>query len=283
MLWNGVKTSQLVRNLITIVVRLLPMEDRWRWDLNRFSISRRGIPIEYIKCPVCDSRVETTSHLFFSCFMVRQLVRLILRWWDLDYEEFDSYEQWATWLANVRIPIKNKMMLEATRTIGVGPGRVVQAISELGSAVGSLGLVGGQIVDLCSEGKQDIDLTILEYIHIHKTAKLLEAAVVGGAILGGGNSNEVERVRKYARCIGLLFQVVDDILDVTKTSEELGKTAGKDLVSDKTTYPKLMGIERAKQFAGELLAKAVDELAYFDAGRAAPLYHLAHYIAYRQN
>ncbi|KVI03169.1 geranylgeranyl pyrophosphate synthase 7, chloroplastic-like [Cynara cardunculus var. scolymus] len=171
----------------------------------------------------------------------------------------------------------------ATRTVGVGPGRVVQAIGELGSAVGSLGLVAGQIVDLCSEGKKDVDLSQLEYIHIHKTAKLLEAAVVGGAVLGGGNSGEVERVRKYARCIGLLFQVVDDILDVTKSSEELGKTAGKDLLRDKATYPKLMGLERAKEFAGELLGNAVDELAYFDAGKAAPLYHLAHYIAYRQN
>ncbi|XP_076885570.1 heterodimeric geranylgeranyl pyrophosphate synthase large subunit 1, chloroplastic-like [Bidens hawaiensis] len=171
----------------------------------------------------------------------------------------------------------------ATRTVGVGPGQVVQAISELGSAVGSLGLVAGQIVDLASEGQQDVDLNKLEYIHVHKTGKLLEAAVVGGAVLGGGSSGEVERVRQYARCIGLLFQVVDDILDVTKSSAELGKTAGKDLLSDKATYPKLMGLERAKEFAGELLEKAVRELAYFDTGRAAPLYHLAHYIAYRQN
>ncbi|KAJ0780019.1 putative geranylgeranyl diphosphate synthase [Helianthus annuus] len=171
----------------------------------------------------------------------------------------------------------------ATQTIGVGPQRVVHAISELASAVGSLGLVAGQIVDLASEGKQNVDLNKLEYIHIHKTAKLLEAAVVGGALLGGGKPDEVERVRQYARCIGLLFQVVDDILDVTKSSAELGKTAGKDLLSDKATYPKLMGLEGAKEFAGELVAKAVNELAYFDTGRAAPLYHLAHYIAYRQN
>nr|ALJ30094.1 geranylgeranyl pyrophosphate synthase 2 [Stevia rebaudiana] len=171
----------------------------------------------------------------------------------------------------------------ATRTIGVGPDRVVRAITELASAVGSLGLVAGQIVDISSEGNQEVDLNKLEYIHVHKTAKLLEAAVVGGALLGGGNSGEVERVRKYARSIGLLFQVVDDILDVTKSSEELGKTAGKDLLTDKATYPKLMGLERAKEFAGELLVKAVDELRFFDAGRSAPLYHLAHYIAYRQN
>ncbi|GJZ34170.1 RNA-directed DNA polymerase, eukaryota, reverse transcriptase zinc-binding domain protein, partial [Tanacetum coccineum] len=159
---GGVEQEQY-QNLIMLMhdVRLLPMEDRWRWKLNgsgdfsvasvrrliddmllpkdiktrwvryvpikvnviawkvksdslptRFSISRRGIPIESIKCAVCDTSVETSSHLFFSCYMVRQTVRLISRWWDLAYEEFESYEQWVTWLANVRLPLKNKLMLE---------------------------------------------------------------------------------------------------------------------------------------------------------------------------
>lgn len=160
--------------------------------------------------------------------------------------------------------------------------RVLQAIVELGSAVGSEGLVAGQIVDLSSEGKQ-VSLDELEYIHVHKTSKLLEAAVVCGAIVGGGDGAEVEALRKYARCIGLLFQVVDDILDVTKSSGELGKTAGKDLATDKATYPRLMGLDKAKEFAGDLVAKAVQELSCFDAFKAAPLYHLAHYIASRQN
>ncbi|KAM1017725.1 hypothetical protein ACFX2I_047133 [Malus domestica] len=169
----------------------------------------------------------------------------------------------------------------AKTTKVVSPERVVRAITELGSAVGSLGLVAGQMVDIQSEGKE-VTLRELEYIHVHKTAKLLEASVVCGAIIGGGGEGEVERMRKYARCIGLLFQVVDDILDVTKSSEELGKTAGKDLASDKATYPKLMGIEGAKNFAAELVAQAVQELAHFDAARAAPLYYLANYIANRQ-
>ncbi|KAL5745176.1 hypothetical protein ACOSP7_026322 [Xanthoceras sorbifolium] len=170
----------------------------------------------------------------------------------------------------------------AAKTMNVAADRVLRAIAELGSAVGSEGLVAGQIVDLTSEGK-DVSLSDLEYIHVHKTAKLLEAAVVCGAIMGGGDVSEIEKVRKYARCIGLLFQVVDDILDVTKSSKELGKTAGKDLVSDKATYPKLMGLENAKKFAGELVDQAILELAYFDAQKAAPLYHLAGYIASRQN
>nr|BBK15475.1 geranylgeranyl pyrophosphate synthase [Scoparia dulcis] len=170
----------------------------------------------------------------------------------------------------------------AANTRNVSPERVVRAIVELGSAVGSQGLVAGQIVDIASEG-QRVSLDELEYIHVHKTAKLLEAAVVCGAVVGGADDISVERLRKYARCVGLLFQVVDDILDVTKSSEELGKTAGKDLASDKATYPRLMGLDRAKEFAKELVAKATEELSYFDATKAAPLFHLADYIAHRQN
>ena len=117
---------------------------------------------------------------------------------------------------------------------------------------------------------------------IHKTAALLEASVVIGAIVGGGSDNQIERLRRYARCVGLLFQVVDDILDVTKSSQELGKTAGKDLASDKTTYPKLMGLEKSREFAEELLKDAKDQLSEFDPIKAAPLLHLADYIAHRQ-
>ncbi|RWR83546.1 geranylgeranyl pyrophosphate synthase, chloroplastic/chromoplastic-like protein [Cinnamomum micranthum f. kanehirae] len=170
----------------------------------------------------------------------------------------------------------------AARTIDVPQDRVVRAIAELGSAVGSEGLVGGQIVDIASEG-QWVDFSVLEYIHLHKTAKLLEASVVCGAIVGGGQVSDVERLRKYARCIGLLFQVVDDILDVTKSTQELGKTAGKDLVSSKATYPKLMGLDKAREFAEELGEQAIDELKCFDAAKAAPLHCFANYIAHRQN
>ncbi|KAJ6402454.1 hypothetical protein OIU84_014532 [Salix udensis] len=153
----------------------------------------------------------------------------------------------------------------ARNTKNVSSGRVVQAIAELGSTVGAKGLVAGQIVDIDSE------------------AKLLEAAAVCGGIMGGADATSVERLRKYARSIGLLFQVVDDILDVTKSSEELGKTAGKDLASDKATYPKLMGMDEAKKFAARLVDEANQGLAFFDHVKAAPLYHLANYIASLQN
>ncbi|XAR61797.1 Geranylgeranyl diphosphate synthase [Bertholletia excelsa] len=170
-----------------------------------------------------------------------------------------------------------------TATVDVSPARVLAAVGELAKSIGTEGLVAGQVVDLASAGVSNIGLDQLEFIHVHKTAVLLEASVVLGAILGGGDDFEVEKLRKFARCIGLLFQVVDDILDVTKSSNELGKTAGKDLEADKATYPKLMGLEKSREFAEKLKREAKDQLSGFDAEKAAPLVALADYIAHRQN
>ncbi|TVU42379.1 hypothetical protein EJB05_08781, partial [Eragrostis curvula] len=165
---------------------------------------------------------------------------------------------------------------------GVPAARALRTVAELGGAVGADGLAAGQVVDLASEGKP-IGMATLEYIHVHKTARLLEASAVCGAIVGGGSEEEVESIRRYARRIGLLFQVVDDVLDVTCTSEQLGKTAGKDLAADKATYPKLMGVDGARAYAAELVASAEAELHRFDDDRAAPLRHLARFIADRQH
>ncbi|MQL88848.1 hypothetical protein Taro_021415, partial [Colocasia esculenta] len=154
----------------------------------------------------------------------------------------------------------------------VSPTRILRAVSELARCVGSEGLVAGQVVDIESTGSAEpVTMDRLEYIHLHKTAALLEASVVMGAIVGGGLDDQIERLRRYARCVGLLFQVVDDILDVTKSSEELGKTAGKDLASDKTTYPKLLGLERSRELAQELNKEAKAQLSWFDPEKARPL------------
>ncbi|CAL9764189.1 unnamed protein product [Musa acuminata subsp. burmannicoides] len=165
----------------------------------------------------------------------------------------------------------------------VPPDRIVRAVSELARCAGAGGLVAGQVADMEATGLgSHVSLDQLEFIHLHKTAALLEASVVIGAIVGGASDHQIEQLRNYARCIGLLFQVVDDILDVTKSSEELGKTAGKDLASDKTTYPKLLGLEKSREFAEELLKDSKEQLAGFDPIKAAPLLHLANYIADRQ-
>nr|DAD24976.1 TPA_asm: hypothetical protein HUJ06_026440 [Nelumbo nucifera] len=105
------------------------------------------------------------------------------------------------------------------RTIDVPPEFVVQVEAELGAAIGSDELVVSQIVDIACKGQQVMDLKELEYIHVHKTVKLLEASAVCGMIMGGGSMAEVERVRRYAKCTGLLFQVVDDILGIRKVCQ----------------------------------------------------------------
>ncbi|XP_043709429.1 geranylgeranyl pyrophosphate synthase, chloroplastic-like isoform X2 [Telopea speciosissima] len=171
----------------------------------------------------------------------------------------------------------------ATAKVGVPPANIVRVVEELAKVIGSEGLVAGQVVDIDLAGSSDVGLEQLEFIHIHKTAALLEGSVVIGAILGGGSDEQVERLRKFARSIGLLFQVVDDILDVTKSSNELGKTAGKDLLADKLTYPKLLGLEKSQEFAEKLNKEAKELLSGFDPQKAAPLIALANYIAYRQN
>lgn len=170
----------------------------------------------------------------------------------------------------------------ARDTKGVSADRVVRVIVELARASGAEGLVGGQVVDIQSEDKE-VGLDVLKYIHEHKTAALLEAAVVCGAIVGGADDATVEKLRRYALNIGLAFQVIDDILDVTQTTEVLGKTAAKDLASNKTTYPKLLGIEKSREVADNLIAEAIQQLDGFEASRSAPLIALAKYIGYRQN
>ena len=167
----------------------------------------------------------------------------------------------------------------ALRSPGVPPERLLKVVGELSLVAGAPGLVGGQVVDLESEGK-DVDLETLEYIHLHKTGALLSACVITGAMIGGANDDLVAALRVYARGIGLAFQIIDDILDITASSEVLGKTAGKDLVADKTTYPKLLGLEESRKRADDLVREAKDALEPWSM-KATPLLALADFITSR--
>lgn len=170
----------------------------------------------------------------------------------------------------------------AEYTKGVPAERILKAIAHLGHAVAATGLVGGQVVDLECEGKPDVTAETLTFIHIHKTAALLESCVICGALLAGANDTDITRLSTYAKNIGLAFQIIDDILDITATSEQLGKTAGKDLAAQKVTYPSLWGIETSKQKAQKLVADAKAQLnSYGDA--ALPLMAIADYITARKN
>jgi len=170
----------------------------------------------------------------------------------------------------------------ATQTQGVPAERLVRVLACMGRAVSAAGLVGGQVVDLQSEGKPDVTLETLHFIHMHKTAALLEASLISGATLAGASDCDLARVVNYARHIGLAFQIIDDILDITATQEELGKTAGKDIQAQKATYPSLMGLEASRQEADRLIEAAKAEVAGYGE-RAMPLVALAEFITARKH
>jgi geranylgeranyl diphosphate synthase type II len=154
-------------------------------------------------------------------------------------------------------------------------------IHEIASASGSRGMVGGQQVDMESEGKE-IDLALLSYIHTHKTGALIRASVRAGAILGGATEERLSSLTRYGEAIGLAFQIADDILDVEGTTEQLGKDAGSDEARGKATYPALVGLEASKQRAQELVQMALEALSCFDE-RAEPLRAIASYIVKRNS
>jgi geranylgeranyl diphosphate synthase, type II len=170
----------------------------------------------------------------------------------------------------------------AVQTRDVPAERALQVIARLGRAVGAAGLVGGQTIDLESEGKSDISLETLRFIHTHKTGALLEACVTSGAILAGATAKDLQRLSKYAQNIGLAFQIVDDILDITATPEELGKTAGKDVQAQKATFPSLLGLEASRKEADRLIDAAIGELVPYQE-KAEPLRAIAQFITARKH
>jgi len=163
----------------------------------------------------------------------------------------------------------------------IEPKRRVKMIAEVATAAGTMrGMVGGQVADIEAERKK-VDLGELEYIHQSKTAALIRASVLAGAISGGAAGSDVERLRRFGDAIGWAFQIVDDILDVEESSAALGKTAGKDQAQQKATYPSLLGLEESRDTAADLLAKANAELdGYGDA--AENLRELAKFLITRR-
>jgi len=158
----------------------------------------------------------------------------------------------------------------------------VQIIREIAHGTGTIdGMIGGQVVDLEAEHKKP-DLATLEYIHRSKTAALITASVVSGGMYAGANAADIERLRVYGQSIGLAFQIVDDVLDVTQTSEQLGKTAGKDTAAEKTTYVALFGVEESLRKADALVEKACSQLDPFGR-RGEILKELAQFLVARKN
>jgi len=157
----------------------------------------------------------------------------------------------------------------------------VAIIREIAHATCTIdGMIGGQVVDLEAEHKKP-DLATLEYIHRSKTAALITASVVTGGIYVDATAGDIVRLSTYGQSIGLAFQIVDDVLDLTQTSEQLGKTAGKDKTAEKTTYPALFGIEKSTQKADALVDQACQQLDEYGEA-ASTLKDLAHYLVERK-
>ncbi len=153
------------------------------------------------------------------------------------------------------------------------PTLAVRLVRELAQAAGPDGIIAGQLADLRAENSGG-DMEALRYIHTHKTAKMFRCATTMGAICGGADARQQQNLADYGLTLGLVFQITDDILDVSASSGQLGKTAGKDQRAGKLTYPALVGLEHSKRIARDLTDQAVAVLAPFGPG-AQRLRHLA--------
>jgi len=160
------------------------------------------------------------------------------------------------------------------------PEQALEVIRLIASAAGPFGMVQGQMLDMQSEG-QTLTCAELQNLHALKTGAMIEAALVSGAIAGGGNNAQVDAIRDYGQAIGLAFQVVDDILNVEGDPAVMGKAVGTDRVRRKNCYPALLGLEKSREFAQNLVRKAIAALAGFGF-EAEALRAIAYYIIERK-
>ena len=156
----------------------------------------------------------------------------------------------------------------------------LRVINIIAKAVGYKGMIEGQIQDMAAEGKR-IALKDLEKMHALKTGALIDASISTGGILGNATVEQIQHLNIYAKNIGLAFQVIDDILNVEGDPAAMGKDVGTDQVREKSTYPSILGIQKSKEFAKDLVNNALQALDYFD-NKSDPLRAIAHFIINRK-
>jgi geranylgeranyl diphosphate synthase type II len=154
-------------------------------------------------------------------------------------------------------------------------------LREVAIAAGSQKLIAGQVADLEAEGK-NVNRRELQFIHENKTAAILKSSVRLGAMSANANAKKLFAITGFGQRLGLAFQIIDDILDLTQTSEVLGKSAGKDAAAQKATYPAVIGLEKSRAEARRLTRKAHNALSVFRDHKAEPLHALANYLLERE-
>ena len=159
------------------------------------------------------------------------------------------------------------------------PNKYLKAINEIATHAGIYGMIGGQVVDIESENKV-IEKEKLDFIHLNKTAAMIVGCMRAGAIIGGASEDELQRITKYGKNIGLSFQIVDDILDIIGDEKTLGKPIGSDIENHKSTYPSLLGLEKSREIAKELISDGKTSIEGLPS-EVEFLHQLADYIVSR--
>lgn len=293
---NNLRQKEYITMIDRKLAEYLPEEDLMQADLlhaMRYSLLAGGKRIRPILvldfCRICGG--EEKNALPFAC-AVEMIHTYSLIHDDLPCMDDDDMrrgrpsnhkvfgESMALLAGDGLLTLAFETMLSEETIRLVGAERAAKAAGILAAAAGAHGMIGGQVIDLMSEGRV-IPLDTLKKMDECKTGALIVAAAKMGCILGGATEEQLAAAENYARAIGVAFQIVDDILDVTGNTETLGKPIGSDRENDKCTYVTLMGLENAKKAVDNLTLEAVDSLACF--GRDANyLIELAKKLAERQ-
>ncbi len=275
----------------------LPGEDLWPGSLHqsmRYSVFAGGKRLRPILMMAASEAVGGTAQQVMHAACAMEMIHTYsLVHDDLPAMDDDDFRRGRptnhkTYGEATAILAGDALLTEAFRLLAnadanrlIAPATVLRVIELVARYAGSQGMVGGQVVDMESEGKV-IDFPTLEYIHTHKTGGLILASVQAGALLGGGNEEQIAALTRFGGAAGLAFQIADDILDVVGDQTELGKDVGSDQARGKATYPALLGLAEARQRANELCDIAVESLTPLGTA-AETLQLLARYIVNRNS
>jgi geranylgeranyl pyrophosphate synthase len=261
------------------------------WEAMRYSLMAGGKRIRpalllecFLACDGTDTATALPAAMSIECMHTYSLIHDDLPCMDDDdlrrghptcHRQFD--EATAVLAADALQALAFELLAETPAP----PQTVLTLAQRLALAAGAQGMVGGQMLDMQAKAGTVDDMLEVERIHLHKTGALLGYCCEAGALLAGGDDERVEACIRFGRAVGLLFQIADDILDATASSETLGKSAGKDEVQAKATYVSVLGLTRARELAAEMQEIAVQALAPL-RDKAGTLIQLAGYIGRRQ-